>query len=81
MVLRSLKKASISVYPNPASDVVYVNAPVKTILSLTEMSGRLLLPSTQSKQLLIKSLAPGVYLLHIADVDGRKVKTEKIVRQ
>lgn len=72
--------AAIEVYPNPASDAVFINAPLPVNLTLTDITGKVLLQASQAKRISVAQLAAGVYLLRITDREGRILKTEKIAR-
>lgn len=72
-----LLKASIKVYPNPARNILQVDAPFPVRLSLFNIEGRLLLRS-EDKSLDVRTLARGLYLLQIADKDNWKISVEKI---
>ena len=65
--------STVSVYPNPAQDVLYVQAPVSSELALMDMQGKTIVrhPSTAVETSLdLSSLAQGVYLLHVETPSG-----------
>ena len=74
------KIADLKIYPNPATDLV--NIVTKTNIVKTEiysMDGKLVLQSTgNKKQIVVKSLLPGTYLLNITG-EHHSVKSEKII--
>jgi len=72
--------AQISVYPNPASDLLFVKSPVRVHLAITDIAGKVLIQSGNAPDLSVKELAAGVYFLRITDKDGNILKTEKIIR-
>ncbi len=75
---------SISIYPNPANDVLYLdNLKSKTNYKLTSIIGK----STQkgilkqgNNTISLKSLSPGMYLLELTNEDGERTVT-KIIKQ
>jgi len=72
----------VSVYPNPASDHVYINSPAGVHVQITTMDGRSLYDGMhRSGAISLKGLASGMYLLHIRDLDHRLIRTEKLIRQ
>ncbi len=76
------KNLQIKIYPNPAEDVVYIESPFTVSASLSSIDGRQLAQyNTINKNLPLKHLSKGIYLLHIKDQDGNTIKTEKIVKQ
>jgi hypothetical protein len=72
--------AQISVYPNPASEILFVKAPLSVNLALTDVTGKVLLREEKVKSLQIENLAAGIYFLRITDKDGNILKTEKIIK-
>lgn len=70
---------ALQVYPNPASDLIYIDAENFAFASLHDLKGREI-QRTSEKQLNIVALQSGVYLLHVHTNDGRIAK-RKIVKQ
>lgn len=60
---------SLSVYPNPASDVVTVNLfePGKTVVRICSLSGEVLIEQDDQPQTDVSGLASGVYILTVSD--------------
>lgn len=73
--------AKVRVYPNPATDIIYVQSPVRLNLALTNMDGRVIRQMTDVNELSLKGLAGGMYLLRITDRDGNLIKAEKVIRE
>lgn len=71
--------AQISMYPNPAKDMVYVNAPIPVDIQIAGIEGRIIRSVKNSHQLAVGDLAAGVYLLRISDKQGRMLKVEKLI--
>ena len=61
--------SSFSIYPNPATDVIYIksNVPAKVLsISITDMSGRIVMPTqTSGNTINTLSLPDGMYILRI----------------
>jgi hypothetical protein len=72
--------SQIKVYPNPANDLVFVNAPVKVNLTLTDVTGKAIITSNTGNNISVKGLASGMYLLRITDKNGVFLKTEKLLK-
>ncbi len=70
----------ISVYPNPAHDVVYISAPINVDLHISDVSGKLIKKVADAKKVSISGLADGTYLFHILDKDHNLLRVEKIIR-
>lgn len=73
--------ASISVYPNPVSDNVYIYSPIAIDILLTGLDGRLLLSRNDAQSFSVRELPSGLYLLRIQDKDGRLLRLEKIIKE
>jgi surface protein len=72
---------SISVYPNPTDNILYVQAPENSTLMLVDMNGKTLTQLTTEAvetSIDVSSYAQGVYLLQIQT--GEAVETRRIVR-
>jgi hypothetical protein len=65
--------SKVSVYPNPAQDVLYVQAPLSSELALMDMQGKTIAKHTSTAaetSLDLSALAQGVYLLHVQTPSG-----------
>lgn len=71
----------IKTYPNPATDRVYIQAPVKVNLILTHIDGRIIRQEHDAVSLSMSGLADGFYLLQVKNEEGLVIKTEKLVKQ
>jgi hypothetical protein len=76
----TVNAASVSVYPNPATSVVRITAPVSVNVTINAIDGRAVLTQTNAKEINIQQLADGVYTMHITDVNGNTIKVEKLVK-
>src|SRR5690606_30761974 len=72
--------AKITVYPNPAKELVNIQSPVPVALQLMSIEGRLLQPPTEEKSISLASVPAGIYFLRITDKDGVLIKTVKLVK-
>ncbi len=71
----------ITVYPNPANDVVYIASPVDVIVRISSIDGKFLQQQDISKgHVDISNLSEGIYMLQIVDVNGKYLKTEKVTK-
>jgi hypothetical protein len=77
-----ITKKESAVYPNPFKDVIYFdNADAVKSVSIADVSGRNVVNNIKvSKELQLKDLKTGVYLLTINYKDGQS-KTSKIVKK
>ncbi|MBS1614531.1 MAG: T9SS type A sorting domain-containing protein [Bacteroidetes bacterium] len=75
-------RGDIEAWPNPATDVLYLNNTRAIHYSLADMTGRRLMEGNghASARLDISSMAKGLYLLTVAPAEGN-TQTLKIVKQ
>jgi hypothetical protein len=66
---------ALMVYPNPTTGTVFVTE--KGNLTLSDLSGKLLLEQKNTNQLDMSSLPAGIYLLHVGDKNQQTVKVIK----
>lgn len=74
-------KDVISVFPNPAADVVFIEAqqPVRAVLAGLE--GRIITDVNDAKSISISHLAQGIYILKLYDGSGELLEVKKIVKE
>lgn len=73
---------SVSVYPNPTSDILYVRTSEVAAAELVDINGRVLwkaLIEGDERQINMETLATGVYFLRIST--GREIRTERIIKE
>ena len=73
---------AITVYPNPAKDVVYVNAPIGSTVELMDISGRIMAAQISEgieTSFGLSDMADGVYMIQIKS--NGEVTTERLVKQ
>ncbi len=70
----------INVYPNPATDKVFINAPMELNVNLTSIAGEKMTDVYSGKELSMTGLSSGIYLLHISDRDGNLIKVVKVIK-
>lgn len=73
-------QVQVNVYPNPATDVLHVEADGITRLDILDAAGRIVLTRNQNEATLeLGSLPKGVYMLRTTTIQG--VNLQKIVKQ
>lgn len=78
---RSRLGNQIKVYPNPATDIVYINSPIAVNAQLTGIEGKTIRTVKNAREIVTGDLAAGVYLLRLTDKDGIVLKVEKLIRE
>ena len=71
--------SNLSVYPNPVKDVLTIEGNY-TSVDIIDVSGKLVLSSEATKNINVKSLADGVYMLNIKTENGIAVKKITITK-
>ena len=69
----------ISVYPNPAADVVYINGVAEADVTVTSLSGAVVLAVDGVNSVDVSGLSAGVYLMTVNT--GDNVYTERIIKK
>ena len=70
----------VIVYPNPAGQMVYINAPVKVNIAIRGIDGKLVMSADGVNSINIARLANGIYTLYISDQNHQVLKIEKLVK-
>lgn len=70
----------VTVYPNPASDYVTIDAPVAVMVAVKDVTGRVVLQTGNKEKVDISRLSAGVYEFVITDEDGIVLMIEKVVK-
>ncbi len=71
---------AVSIYPNPANDVLYIQSPFDVNITISDLGGRLIRRVSNARALSIKDLHDGMYILNITDIDGNLIKAIKQVK-
>ena len=71
--------SNLSIYPNPVKDVLTIEGNY-TSVDIIDVSGKLVLSSESTKNINVKSLADGVYMLNIKTENGIAVKKITITK-
>lgn len=65
--ITEVKKLGNKVYPNPATNVLYVNSNSTAIVTVMDLSGRTLINTVGNKSINIESLKKGAYIITIKE--------------
>jgi hypothetical protein len=71
--IKNVNKSGISIYPNPATNVININSFDDVQVSIYNVSGTKLM-QTSDRQINVSALAPGIYII---DINGIKTKVIK----
>ncbi len=78
--ISNIKHKSLDVYPNPTSNILKIDFNDYKSSELFSIDGKSVLKSTL-KQIDISNKVKGIYFLVIEDVNGRKSKGIKVIKE
>jgi hypothetical protein len=70
----------ILVYPNPATNILRIETPVKVNVSVLSMDGKVILMQKNAIAIDVSQLADGVYMVMIYDENGLQLKIAKFAK-
>ncbi len=80
--IRQVTAANINLYPNPASNELFIESDALIAVQLVDLNGRIVLMSQgENQQLVLSNLATGVYLVRFFDLNGNNIGSTKIVKE
>lgn len=71
---------NISIYPNPAKDVINIDAAVAVDATITTIDGRVVLKQENATKVNIAHLAAGTYIIQVVDKQGNVLRREQVVK-
>ncbi|PZF72114.1 T9SS type A sorting domain-containing protein, partial [Taibaiella soli] len=74
-------KNGVTVYPNPAQDVVSINAPVAVNVTIRNINGQVVFAENNVRRADISKLASGLYMIFVTDEKGQLLLTEKLMKK
>lgn len=75
---QQLNNQSIRIYPNPTRDIVYIEAPEKVNIMVTDIVGKLIFKKEEAQSIDLGTYADGTYMIRIFDTKGNLISVEKI---
>jgi len=78
--VNNVPASSMSIYPNPAKNVVNIQSAAPVMVAVYSMDGKQIIPLSSQKSLNVSTLPAGVYVVRITAMDGSLLKTERLVR-
>ena len=70
---------NVSIYPNPVKDILYIDAKEMVKVEIYNVLGSKIV-STNAKEINMKNLSKGVYMVHVFDADGQAIKLAKVIK-
>jgi len=79
--IENMSSAAISIYPNPATSVLNIDAPQNTKIVISGIEGRSLIEAKDVKQVNISSLSPGIYIVNMYDSAGQILAVKRLIKE
>jgi hypothetical protein len=73
-------KMNVSIFPNPANNIVHISALRKVNIAISGIDGKVYIEQSRVNEVDITALNAGLYLLTVYDNDGQKMTTVKLVK-
>jgi hypothetical protein len=81
VVIDEVATPKVNIYPNPASSLIYIDAPVKVRAVICSIEGKVVIEQQNASEIGIASLSNGVYLVSVYDENNRRLATQKLIKQ
>lgn len=73
--------SQFTLYPNPASDIVYFDGAEDTKIVISAIDGRVAITANNTKQISIKDLTNGMYFVRFYNTNGELLHTQKMLKE
>lgn len=70
----------VKVYPNPTRDVVYIDAPIKVNVRVTDIVGKVVFEQKNATSVSLEHFTDGSYFFRISDENDQLISIEKITK-
>lgn len=70
----------IRIYPNPATSIISIDAPVKVNVSIMSVDGRVVEQINDAHAINVSNLSAGVYVVRVYDENSNLLKAERITK-
>jgi len=70
----------VRIYPNPAKDIVHIQAPFAVRVAISSIDGRLIRQQSETKDISLSGMDNGIYFLQLSDKNDRLLRVEKLVK-
>jgi len=77
----TINNSNIKIYPNPAAGSLYIESQVNVRAVITGMDGKTELEMENAKEIDISHLSDAMYFISLFDDSGRKLTTQKLIKE
>jgi uncharacterized protein YjdB len=79
--IKTINGMEIKIFPNPSTGTIYIESPVNVRAVLTGIDGKTEINQPDAKELDIRRLASGVYLISLYDDSGAVLTVQKLIKE
>ncbi len=76
-----INKVDVKIYPNPATDVVYIGAGAPVRAVVTSIEGKVMLDKNMVQQINVSNLSAGMYIIKLYDEEGEMIMVQKLIKE
>jgi len=77
----NVNSSDIRIFPNPAFETVFIESSVNVRAVITTVDGKTMINQENAKEISLKGLADGLYIITLFDENGRQVTVQKLIKQ
>jgi hypothetical protein len=70
----------VKIYPNPATSILHIDAPVRVFVSIASPDGKTLIDHKEAVSINVGQLSDGMYMIMVYDENNTLLKAEKFVK-
>jgi len=74
-------ESEIRIYPNPARSVVNIASKNPVNITISSIEGKIILQQKETKNIGVRQLADGLYILQVTNAEGVPLHTEKLIKK
>ncbi len=79
--ITNVNSAEIRIFPNPANETVFIECGLPVHAVITGVDGKVLISKEHAREISIKGLADGLYIITLFDDNGQQLKVQKLVKR
>lgn len=79
--IANVNSADIKIFPNPTSGKVFIESSINVRAVVSGFDGKRLIDKENAKEISLKGLADGLYLITLYDDNGQQMMVQKLVKQ